>query len=151
MKIDQKDYPGFAIGRSNYLFRVCVIDILKQYKSSLNPEEAWILLVLQTHDGPLPTSELNGVMMRDPSTVTRQLNSLAKKNMIERRRDTDDGRAVTLHLTRSGRAELKRLNPAVDILRNKAFEGIKPADMAVMVSCLQKIQSNLNAQQLTPA
>jgi len=151
MKIDQKDYPGFAIGRSNYLFRVCVIDMLKRCKSSLNPEETWILFVLQSHGGPLATRELNSVMMRDPSTVTRQLNSLAAKNMIERRRDTVDGRAVTLHLTRSGRAELKRLKPAIDVLRSKAFEGIKPADLAVMVQCLQKVQSNLNAQQLAPA
>ncbi len=151
MTIDQKDYPGFAIGRSSYLFRVCVIEMLQRCHSNLNPEETWILVVLQSNGGPLPTSELNGVMLRDPSTVTRQLNSLAAKNMIERRRDTADGRAVTLHLTRTGRAELKRLNPAIDTLRRQAFDGISAADLAVMVKCLQAVQSNLSAQQLSPA
>jgi len=145
MEIDQEDYPGFSIGRTNYLFRVVVIDMLQRCKSSLNPEEAWILMVLQTHGGPLPTSELNGVMMRDPSTVTRQLNSLAKKNMIERRRNAADGRAVTLHLTRTGRAEMKRLNPAIRELRHRAFEGIDADDLEVMVKCLQKVQNNLCA------
>lgn len=151
MKIDQKDYPGFSIGRCNYLFRVRIIELLQRCQSNLNPEEAWILLVLQTHEGPLATSELNSVMMRDPSTVTRQLNSLAEKNMIERRRDAKDGRAVTLHLTRAGRAELKRLSPAIDTMRHEAFGGIDAADLAVMVKCLQKIQNNLGAQPLAPA
>ncbi|MBK1832013.1 MarR family transcriptional regulator [Verrucomicrobiaceae bacterium R5-34] len=143
MIINQHDSPGFAIGRTNYLFRLRIIEALRLSKSQLNPEEAWILMVLKEADRPLPGSEFNDFMMRDASTLTRQLNGLAGKGMIERQRDPNDGRAVTIHLTRQGKAELKKLEPHAADIRTRAAAGIDPNDYAVMIDCLMKIQKNL--------
>jgi len=143
MTIDQHSRPGFAIGRTNYLFRLRIIEALRLAKSRLNPEEAWILMVLKDADRPLPSAELNDLMMRDASTLTRQLNGLADKGMIERQRDPDDGRAVNIKLTRTGRADLKKLHPHAAALRARCAAGIDPDDYAIMIDCLMKIQGNL--------
>jgi DNA-binding MarR family transcriptional regulator len=143
MIIDQQNLPGFAIGRTNYLFRLRIIEALRLSKSALNPEEAWILMVLKEADRPLPGTEFNDFMMRDASTLTRQLNGLADKAMIERQRDPNDGRAVIINLTRQGRAELKKLDRHAAALRSRTVAGIDPDDYAIMIDCLMKIQSNL--------
>ena len=61
-------------------------------------------------------------MMHDASTLNRQLNGLAEKGMIERRRDPNDGRAVNIHLTRSGKSELKKLHPHAAALRTQSID-----------------------------
>ena len=143
MIIDQHDRPGFAIGRTNYLFRLRIIEALRLAKSLLNPEEAWILMVLKDADRDLPGAEFNDLMMRDASTLTRQLNGLADKGMIERQRDPRDGRAVLIKMTRRGRAELKKLEPHSLALRARSVADIDPDDYAIMINCLMKIQENL--------
>ncbi|MGJ8697680.1 MAG: MarR family winged helix-turn-helix transcriptional regulator [Verrucomicrobiaceae bacterium] len=143
MIIDQQSHPGFAIGRTNYLFRLRIIEAIRRSKSLLNPEEAWILMVLKEADRPLPGAEFNKFMMRDASTLTRQLNGLADKGMIERHRDPNDGRAVNIHLTPLGKSELKKLHPQASALRAQSIDGIDPDDYAIMIDCLIKIQNNL--------
>jgi len=60
------------------------------------------LLVKIAHLGPSRASDLAEYMCSDPSTVSRQVSSLVKSGLIERRADPADGRASILVPTELG-------------------------------------------------
>ncbi|MBF6327145.1 MarR family winged helix-turn-helix transcriptional regulator [Nocardia transvalensis] len=62
-------------------------------------------------DGPMRSGALAEALYSDASTISRQVASLVKKGLIERRADPDDGRASVLVVTDAGRelaAEIRR-------------------------------------------
>ena len=60
------------------------------------------LLVKLAHLGPSRASDLAEYLCADPSTVSRQVSSLVKSGLIERRADPADGRASILVPTKLG-------------------------------------------------
>jgi DNA-binding MarR family transcriptional regulator len=62
-----------------------------------------VLLRSLTTGGPMRASALADSVQSDPSTVSRQVASLVKEGLIERRADPGDGRACLLVPTESGR------------------------------------------------
>jgi DNA-binding MarR family transcriptional regulator len=60
---------------------------------------AHIVLKCLHNEGPLRSSALADLINSDPSTVSRQVASLVKDGLIERRADPGDGRASLLVLT----------------------------------------------------
>jgi DNA-binding MarR family transcriptional regulator len=53
--------------------------------------------------GPQRVAELAGVLGVDPSAATRMTDRLARKQLVHRRRTTEDRRAVRISLTPAGR------------------------------------------------
>ena len=60
------------------------------------------LLVKLAHLGPSRASDLAEYLCADPSTISRQVSSLVKSGLIERRADPGDGRASILVPTELG-------------------------------------------------
>jgi DNA-binding MarR family transcriptional regulator len=52
--------------------------------------------------------DLAGRVLISPSNVTRRVESLARRGLVQRRPDPDDGRGVIASLTPSGRSTLRR-------------------------------------------
>ncbi|MFI5777755.1 MarR family winged helix-turn-helix transcriptional regulator [Nocardia sp. NPDC051570] len=69
-------------------------------------------------DGPMRSGTLAEALFSDASTISRQVASLVKRGLIERRADPGDGRASVLVVTEAGRevaAEIrKRRNETLD-------------------------------------
>ena len=147
MPADPYQRPGFAIGRTQYLFRKRIIEELSKAGSALNPEEAWILMVLDDAGGTAQTGELRDVMQRDASTLTRQLDALTKKKFVKRERDAGDGRIINVSLTAASRRELEKVMPGFIELRGSAVAGISQEDLRVMTTSLLKIQENLQSNE----
>jgi len=91
-----------------------VIDMVKQFtgiKSRVltGPEadhSPMFLLVKLVNMGPRRASDLAELVCADPSTVSRQVASLVKGGLLERRADPDDGRASILVPTELGLARV---------------------------------------------
>ena len=87
-----------------------VIDLVRQFSSIKSrvvsgPEadhSPMFLLVKLAKHGPSRASDLAGLVCADPSTVSRQVSSLVKSGLLERRSDPDDGRASILVPTALG-------------------------------------------------
>ena len=96
-----------------------VIDMVRQFsgiKSRVvsGPEadhSPMFLLVKLAQHGPSRASDLAELVCADPSTVSRQVASLVKCGLLERRADPDDGRASILVPTELGLAEGRRVRP----------------------------------------
>ncbi len=76
-----------------------------------------ILLLTLAELEPTQSKTLVDAMQRDKSQLTRSLNVLERKGLIERTDDPADGRATLLALTKDGQEVTRRLTEAVaDVL-----------------------------------
>lgn len=79
----------------------------------------------------------------DRGATTRLLDTLEKRALVVRDRDPDDRRVVNLALTADGEAIAKRcLNRVVD-LWNGWLADWEPADVAKLISYLQRLRTTL--------
>ncbi|MEO7323559.1 MAG: MarR family transcriptional regulator [Dokdonella sp.] len=60
--------------------------------------------------GPMRSQALAEVLMLDKSTTTRVVDALERKGYVERSPDAEDARALSLSVTRSGRALYEKIN-----------------------------------------
>jgi DNA-binding MarR family transcriptional regulator len=59
-----------------------------------------------SNGGPMRAGEIAGCLQSDPSTVSRQVATMVKEGLLERRADPEDGRASILALTPKGEAAI---------------------------------------------
>ena len=86
-----------------------------------------VLLVKLAHLGPSRASDLAEFLGADPSTVSRQVSSLVKSGLIERRADPADGRASILVPTELGarrvrEQERRRGETVIPVLEDWSIE-----------------------------
>ena len=101
----------------------------------------YFLRVLWTKEG-MTQAELSAqVGVVTPATVAA-LNSLERRNLIERRADERDRRKARIHLTPKGRALEKELMPIAQKVLSNALRGISKEDLRVCRRVLEQIQMN---------
>lgn len=102
------DAPGLD---ESAAIAAAVIEMMKQFtgiksRVTSGPEadhSPMFLMSKLAQHGPSRASDLAELVCADPSTVSRQVASLVKGGLLERRADPDDGRASILVPTELGR------------------------------------------------
>ncbi|MFD1151330.1 MarR family winged helix-turn-helix transcriptional regulator [Saccharothrix hoggarensis] len=92
------DRLGMALVRMNKM-HACVASHMS--KSGLD-KASFVLLANLNQLGPSRSSALAEAVFSDPSTVSRQVATLVKDGLVERRADPEDGRASVLAVTEAG-------------------------------------------------
>jgi DNA-binding MarR family transcriptional regulator len=88
-------------------------------------------------------AELSEATFRDAPTMSRIVDSMERQGILERRADSDDGRARRIHLTRNGRALKKKLVPLVEDIVGRMVEGIDERALVTTRSALRRMYENL--------
>lgn len=143
MHFDSESSPGFAIGRVAYLIRAEMSAVLKSADWPFSPEETQTLITLSDAGEPRSMNELASLMIRDPTTVKRQLDRLVEHQFVERSASPHDARIVMISLTRRGDQKLQKVIPLLDDLRKMTLKGIPKSDLDATQNVLRKMQSNL--------
>lgn len=143
MHFDSESSPGFAIGRVAYLIRSGMATVLKNAGWPFSPEETQTLITLSDAGEPLSMNDLASLMIRDPTTVKRQLDRLVEHQFVERNASTEDARIVMISLTRRGEQRLQKVLPPLDDLRKLALAGVKKSELEATLNVLRTMQKNL--------
>jgi DNA-binding MarR family transcriptional regulator len=143
MHFDSESSPGFAIGRVAYLIRTSMAAVLKSAGWPFSPEETQTLITLSDAGEPLRMNELASLMIRDPTTVKRQLDRLVEQQFVERNVASEDARIVMISLTRRGEQKLQKVLPILDDLRKTALKGISKSELDATQNVLREMQKNL--------
>lgn len=143
MHFDSESSPGFAIGRVAYLIRSSMAAVLKSAGWPFSPEETQTLITLSDAQRPLSMNELASLMIRDPTTVKRQLDRLVQQKFVQRSESSDDARIVMVGLTRHGEDQLQTVLPLLDDLRKSTLQGISKSELELAQKVLRKMQTNL--------
>jgi DNA-binding MarR family transcriptional regulator len=105
----------------------------------------WILL-MQLRDGLASTAaELSRDMCHDSGALTRVIDNLEQRGLIERRRAVTDRRVVELKLTDAGIAMVNSLVPTVVGLLNASLAGFSDDEARDFTRLLNKFVDNVAA------
>ena len=95
--------------------------------------------------GECTATQLAVLLPVDASRISRIVNGLVNKGLLQRQRQTYDRRVVMLRLTDEGYTLTENLNQRVQNYDNRLMEGVTEEEMRAFVAITQKILSNHEA------
>jgi DNA-binding MarR family transcriptional regulator len=109
----------------------------------------WVVL-MQVGDGVAETAaDVVRNTGYDSGALTRLLDQLEHRGLIERKRCCEDRRVVKLRLTDAGRAAADTLRPVAVAFFNGVLEGFTPAEVDTFIALLQKLIVSLSGHAET--
>ena len=79
------------------------------------------------------------------SRVTRIVDGLVKKNLINRRKDPEDSRVTLLSLTPDGRKKLNDINKFLEDVHFEALAQMEPEQRKIMLTNLEILKASMEA------
>ncbi|MEO9869893.1 MarR family winged helix-turn-helix transcriptional regulator [Ekhidna sp.] len=145
MKFDKMGTsPGYLIESLSRNMRRFSADILKKNDVGLTLEQFAVLMVLSDH-GPKHQAEIAEIMSKDNPTLTRILDLLEKKELLNRETSPDDRRKFLLVLTKKGKAKIDATHPLVIEIRNTLFGGFTSDQLDQLLEIKALIEANISA------
>lgn len=136
---DSATYLIYRVGR---LSRFQTSQFFKEAGVDITPEQWIILLRLIEKDGQ-SQGELADKNFHDYPNITRMVDALEKRMLVERTSDPEDRRKFLIHLTQEGRGLVEKFLPRVVEMKKKNFMGLAKEDRNSLMNLLRKIENNL--------
>ncbi|TWV99209.1 MarR family winged helix-turn-helix transcriptional regulator [Chitinophaga pinensis] len=115
---------------------------IKENNIDVSFELLEILGVLYRKDG-INQQEIADILIKDKSSITYLIDSLTKRDLVERKEDENDRRNKLIYLTENGKHMKQTLHPWVEEIYEQATNGIKVAELEKAVALVQKMNENL--------
>jgi MarR family transcriptional regulator for hemolysin len=137
---------GLNVNRTAFLMTEEIARRFAKYGYPLSAQDFGILFRL-FKQGPRTQVEIAALMMRDKTTITRRIDGLVKKQLVERIADADDRRYFRITLTEQGHQALEVMIPLVRDFQLDVLSDIPDEDKAVTIRTLQQISEKLIEQK----
>jgi DNA-binding MarR family transcriptional regulator len=108
----------------------------------LHPGQEALLMELWDHDGRTQ-ADLAESLGVEPPTVTKMLQRMETADLVDRRPDAADRRALRVHLTPKGRRLKGKVDKLWAELGSRAFDGLSDRQRSTFRSLLNSVESNL--------
>jgi DNA-binding MarR family transcriptional regulator len=105
--------------------------------------EQWVIIVNLNRKNGQFQQQLADNTYKNKTSITRMINSLQKKGIVERIPDPHDFRQKRIYLTDAGRQLFMELGPQARKVQEKATRGINPEDMEYCKNIMLKIYKNI--------
>ncbi|TYP97719.1 MarR family transcriptional regulator [Sphingobacterium allocomposti] len=106
--------------------------------------DQWAILKVLYNDDPMTHKDLAEKCGKDQPTLTRIIDLLIKKELVQRVEHPDDRRCLQIMLSGNGKQKVEELTPAVAEIRMKAWSNLSEEDFAHFTRILNTIYNNLN-------
>lgn len=104
--------------------------------------DQWVVLKRISEEVGISQVEIANTTYKDPAAITRILDILVKKELVNRMAKFDDRRAFEIHLTKKGAALVSRATPLAQEIREKGLRGLSERETKVLTKALKKIYDN---------
>ena len=105
--------------------------------------DQWLILRHLDTNNRLNQKDLAEMLYKDTPTLTRIIDLLCQKDLVERKVQPGDRRCFQVHLTPDGKALVDELKPKIKEVRLKAWEGLSEEDFGHFKRILNSINTNL--------
>ena len=116
---------------------------LKNAGVDVTPEH-WAILKRISERDALNQREIAELTFKDPAAVTRALDVLEQRGLVQRVDAAGDRRAYNLRLTSEGAAMVERVTPVARAVRAQGLTGVTPEELATLKTTLNKIYQNFS-------
>ena len=127
---------GYWVGSLASAFRKGLEHELEPFQ--VTPAQ-WAILEMCYRGEANTPSGLARVIPVDTAAISRQLDKLKDKGLIQRRRSARDRRSVTVRLTEEGRALVLKLAPCEHANNAKFLRGLNNEEQIALISIIQKM------------
>lgn len=134
---------GFALADVARLMRRAFRHRLRG--SELTYNQARVLVRLANESG-LRQVDLADRLEMQPIALSRVIDQLAERGVVERRCDPTDGRAHLLAATPRARSHLDEIARVTASIRADALRDVSAADAAVALSVIESMRANLSSR-----
>ena len=129
-----------AIARTADLLAVPVTEVLRA--EGLSPSQYNVLRILRgSAPEGLPCGEISERMVRRDPDLTRLLDRLEARGLVERTRGTSDRRVVLATITTEALELLDALDPVVETNLQKTLGHVPPARLRTLLELLEEVRT----------
>lgn len=139
------DSMGYLIKRSQRLLQERIEGLFEQQNFTL---QQWVVLMYLRDGLATTTADMCRDLHHDSGAMTRLVDQLESRKLIERRRSADDRRVVELSLTKTGAEVLETLIPTACNALNTALDGFTREEVKMLQSMLRRLIGRL--EELVP-
>jgi DNA-binding MarR family transcriptional regulator len=140
-----RDSMGYLIKRAQRLMQERIEDLFEQQNFTL---QQWAVLMYLRDGLSTTTADMCRNLHHDSGAMTRLVDQLESRKLIERRRSADDRRVVELSLTETGAEVLDTLIPTACNALNTALDGFTREEVKMFQSMLRRLIGRL--EELMP-
>ena len=127
------------------LYQCCQERIKYQSERFNLPDAELRCLLLFGQERYLTSKSIAQKMNVAKSRVTKVVNGLVKKNMVQRLQDPEDSRVTLLSLTAAGHQKLSDINQFLKFVHNQALQQLEPEQRKTMLTNLYSRKAALEA------
>jgi MarR family 2-MHQ and catechol resistance regulon transcriptional repressor len=95
------------------------------------------------HLGPLTQGQVSAKLLKSTGNITLVVDNLEKGGWVQRARETEDRRQVTIHLTEAGKALIQRIFPAHASAICEEINVLTPEEQATLSALCLKLGKHL--------
>lgn len=106
--------------------------------------EQWQVLFKLSNQNNISQKLLSQLVNKDQPTLTRMLDILQRKALVERLASKEDRRSFCIHITGKGLALTEKLIPSLEDTFKKILNGISEKDLNTYIDVLNKIDKNIS-------
>jgi DNA-binding MarR family transcriptional regulator len=137
-----ESYLPYLLNRAGTRIAVSFSERVRPLGATL---QMWrVLAALRDRDGRR-MGDLSETTSIEVSTLTRLVDAMEKKKLVIRRRDAEDARAVTLHVTPAGRRLTERIVPIAERYEDAALVGFTGGEAETLKAALRRLYANMEA------
>jgi DNA-binding MarR family transcriptional regulator len=139
-----------ALGSPSYLVRRLLLAFAEHYEPLFAPADItypqWTILMLLYGDMARTSADMARQMRHDAGAMTRLVDQLEKRGLLNRVRDTADRRVVNLVLTAEGRVLADSLKGRVVDFLNVALDDFSKDDLATWLKLTMRMIDLIEAR-----
>jgi len=142
--LSAKEALGHFMGRTTRAMSRMLQNVIANAGYDITIEQWVIIANLNRKNGQFQ-QQLADNTYKNKTSVTRMINALQKKGLVERVSDQEDLRQKRVFLTQKGAQLYEKLRPLAMQVQEKATQGIDSEEMEYCKNILLKIYDNIEA------
>lgn len=134
------DWPFYLIARTAGRYEMDMEHALRRIGMDL---PSWRALMLLHESNPSSVSEMAERAVMRLSTMTRVVQRLEKRGLVELARRAADARVTDVHITASGEEAVRQVRAVASRIYHSAFSDLDATDIETLNELLRKVFANL--------
>ena len=145
LPMDISESITYEITKTGNILRKLVTKRLKEAGVNMSPEES-VLMNALWNKGELTLTELGEWSVKEPSTLSRQVDGLVKKGYVDRRESSTDRRNQIVSVSKRGQAIRKEFIAAELHLLDEAMITLSNHDRQKVLLAIKAVRNNALAE-----
>lgn len=124
-------------------------DILARYlevelgKHDSSPIQFAVMSALHLHDGKMAPTDIGKSVFRATNTITSMLDTLEKKQLVQREQSTHDRRSINVIVTKKGEQHANKMIPIVELVSKNILFPLDEQEKETLNALLRKLRKHL--------